>query len=45
MLGNQKPNHAHYCLDGHGGIDDWGFLTTSNTWAVERKRNLLAIQT
>ena len=22
----QKRFHAHYCLDGHSGIDDWGFV-------------------
>ena len=22
----QKPFHAHYCLDGHRGIDDWNFV-------------------
>ena len=23
----QKRFHAHYCLDGHSGIDDWNFVT------------------
>ena len=22
----QKRFHAHYCLDGHSGIDDWNFV-------------------
>ena len=39
----QKPFHAHYCFDGHNGIDDWNFVIFEQ-WAVERKRNLLATQ-
>ena len=23
---SQKRFHAHYCLDGHSGIDDWNFV-------------------
>ena len=43
----QKRFHAHYCLDGHSGIDDWNFVIFEQCETHEqlKERNLLATQT
>ena len=44
----QKRFHAHYCLDGHSGIDDWNFVIFEQCETHEqlkRNRSLLATQT